>query len=248
MRHGVELFWQAGIDRHGDVVAVSDMQIGSCMPLVGDIPHYQGVIKLRASSRKFCLILKVAGLTSSHRQTLERYGGGFQVCRLVGSRFFASDSSPAPRRSCPPLPFYSFRPISISMDYHPAFRTSIDAGRKRDLVSMAAPRAILRRVRWIYFDHFSSSLFRFEDQDHYELSPTSVTDAFRQMMVPHHSLDVQIFYFDALVLRNQLSCFFEMKISPLSFHLQMLLRQPAYRFLSPFAPLDSTRDSTLRLL
>src|SRR5215510_9980714 len=104
---------------------------------------------------------------------------------------------------------------------------------------MAASRAILRRVRWIHFDHLSSSLFRFEDQDHYELRPSRVTDALRQMMVPHHSLDVQIFYFDALVLRYQLSCFFEMEISPLSFHLQMLLRQPAYGFLSPFAPLDS---------
>jgi hypothetical protein len=64
----------------------------------------------------------------------------------------------------------------------------------------------------------------------------------------HHSLDVQIFYFDALVLLDQLSSFFEMKISPLSFHLQMLLRQPDYGFLSPFASLDSPRDSTLRLL
>src|SRR5262249_16709985 len=36
------------------------------------------------------------------------YGGGFQVCRLVGSRFFASDSSPAPLRACPALLFYSF--------------------------------------------------------------------------------------------------------------------------------------------
>jgi hypothetical protein len=82
-------------------------------------------------------------LTSSHRQTPTRYGGGFQVCRLVGSRFFASDSSPAPLRSCPPLLFYSFRAISITMDHQPALRTTIDPRRQRDLVSMAASRAIL---------------------------------------------------------------------------------------------------------
>src|SRR5262245_2301022 len=46
-------------------------------------------------------------LTSSRRQTLSRYGGGFQVGRLVGSRFFAGDSSPNPRRNCP-APFVLF--------------------------------------------------------------------------------------------------------------------------------------------
>jgi hypothetical protein len=82
-------------------------------------------------------------LTSSRRQTLPRYGGGFQVCRLVGSRFFASESSPAPLRACPALLFYSFRAISISMDHQPAFRAFIDPRRQRDSVSMATSRAIL---------------------------------------------------------------------------------------------------------
>jgi hypothetical protein len=44
-----------------------------------------------------------ASLTSSRRQTPARYGGGFQVCRLVGSRFIASESSLAPLRACPAL-------------------------------------------------------------------------------------------------------------------------------------------------
>jgi hypothetical protein len=178
-------------------------------------------------------------LTSSRRQTLARYGGGFQVCRLVGSRFFASESSPAPLRACPALLFYSFRSIPISMDHQPAFRALIDPRRQPDLVSMAASRAFLRRIRRIHFDHFSPSLFRFEEQDHYELAPARVTDALGQMMVPDHSPDGQIFDFDALVLIDQLSRFFEMKIASLPFHLQMLLRQPLNRFLSPFASLDS---------
>src|SRR5215468_3811448 len=85
----------------------------------------------------------LVNLTSSRRQTLPRYGGGFQVCRLVGSRFFASDSSPAPLRGCPPLLFYSFRAISISMYHQVTFRAAIDSRRQRDTVSMAASRAIL---------------------------------------------------------------------------------------------------------
>ena len=36
------------------------------------------------------------------------------------------------------------------------------------------------------------------------------------MMVPDHSLDVQIFDFDALVLSDQLSRFFEMKVAKFS--------------------------------
>jgi hypothetical protein len=125
------------------------------------------------------------------------------------------------------------------MDHQPAFRAAIDPHRQRDTVSMAASRAFLRRVRRIHFDHRSSSLFRFEDHDHYELRPARVTDAFHQMMVPDHSLDIQIFDFDALVLSDQFSRFLEMKISSLTFHLQMLLRQHRRRFLSPFASLDS---------
>jgi hypothetical protein len=58
-------------------------------------------------------------------------------------------------------------------------------------------------------------------------------------MVFDHSPDVQILDFDALVLIDQLSRLFEMKIAPLPFHLQMLLPKPPNRFLSSFAPLDS---------
>ena len=80
------------------------------------------------------------------------------------------------------------------------------------------------------------------------MTPARVTDALRQAMVFDHSPDVQILDFDALVLIDQLSRFLEMKIAPLPFHFQMLLRQPTNRFLSTFAPLDSARYSTLRLL
>jgi hypothetical protein len=88
-------------------------------------------------------------------------------------------------------------------------------------------------------DFTSQSLFRFEGQDHYEIAPACVIDALRQMTVLDHSPDVQFFDFDALVLSDQLSRFFVVKIAPLSFHLQMFLRQHPDRFLSPFAPLDS---------
>ena len=58
-------------------------------------------------------------------------------------------------------------------------------------------------------------------------------------MVPDHSLNVQIFDFDALVPIDRFARLFEMKIASLPFDLQMLLRQQANRLLSPFAPLDS---------
>jgi len=58
-------------------------------------------------------------------------------------------------------------------------------------------------------------------------------------MILDHPTDVQIFDFDALVLIDQLSRLFEMKIASLSLDLQMLLRQQSNRLLSPFATLDS---------
>jgi hypothetical protein len=66
---------------------------------------------------------------------------------------------------------------------------------KPDPVSMATSGAILWRVRWIHFDHFSPSFFRFEDDDLDELSPSRVTDALGQVVVLDHPLDVQIFDF-----------------------------------------------------
>src|SRR5215467_14971258 len=54
------------------------------------------------------------------------------------------------------------------MYHQPASRATIDSRRQSDTVSMAASRAILRRVRWIHFDHCSTSFFRFEDHDHLE--------------------------------------------------------------------------------
>jgi hypothetical protein len=113
---------------------------------------------------------------------------------------------------------------------------------------MATARAILRRIRWIHFDHRSTSLFRFVDDDHYELPPSGVTDALGQVMVLDHPPDVQIFDFDALVLIDQLSRLFEMKIASLPFDLQMLLLKQSNRLLSPFASLDSARNPPLSLL
>ena len=119
---------------------------------------------------------------------------------------------------------------------------------KPDPVSMATSGAILWRVRWIHFDHFSPSFFRFEDDDLDELSPSRVTDALGQVMVLDHPLDVQIFDFHALVLIDQLSRLFDMKVAPLPLHFQMFLPQQSPRFLSQFAPFDSTRNSPLSLL
>src|SRR5262245_51547412 len=80
---------------------------------------------------------KSNNLTSSRRQTLPRYGGGFQVGRLVGSRFSASDTSLAPRRDCPPLLFDSFRAVAVSVYDQTASRAMTDPRRKRNLIPMA---------------------------------------------------------------------------------------------------------------
>src|SRR5262245_15558330 len=98
---------------------------------------------LNCGLRSACSATWIPTLTSSRRQTLSRYGGGFQVCRPVGSRFFTGDSSPAPRRDCPPLLFDPFRPVAVSVDDQAALRAAIDPRRKRDTVPVAAARAIL---------------------------------------------------------------------------------------------------------
>jgi len=58
------------------------------------------------------------------------------------------------------------------------------------------------------------------------------------MMVFDHPLDIQIFDLDALVLQDQFSRLFEMKVASLPSDLQMFLRQQANRFLSSSASFD----------
>src|SRR5947209_4864592 len=86
-----------------------------------------------------------------------RYGGGFQVCRLVGSRFFASESSPAPLRACPALLFYSFRAISITMDHQDV---AIATHKKIDLVFHTQVFKLKRDMQKRSPDSASSSALR----------------------------------------------------------------------------------------
>ena len=72
----------------------------------------------------------------------------------------------------------------------------IHALTQRHLLPMSTPATGLRRVRRVDLDHPSASFFRFAGQVREKGRPCCVTDTFRQAMMVHHPIDMQIFYTD----------------------------------------------------
>jgi len=69
--------------------------------------------------------------------------GGLQLRPSGGSRLIEGSLLPSPRRDCPPLLFDLFRGVAVAMNDLIAIRATIDSSCKRNLISMAATRAIL---------------------------------------------------------------------------------------------------------
>lgn len=63
---------------------------------------------------------------------------------------------------------------------------------QRFLNQFAACTAFLRGVSGIDSYHCMSSVFSFGTQDVYELTPTSIINAFREMVIVDHVVDLQI--------------------------------------------------------
>src|SRR5262245_14009370 len=105
---------------------------------------------------------------------------------------------------------------------------------------------ILRRERRDHFYQFSSLSLGFAFEDHDELAPARITDAFPQVMVLDHHFDIQVFHNYHPELINQSPRRFVMKVSALPFDFQMLPGQQQDCLLTPLTASLTSRDLALR--
>ena len=81
----------------------------------------------------------------------------------------------------------------------------VDTLTERHLLPMSTSATGLRRIGRVDFDEHSASFFRFAGELPKELRPCRITDAFRQTVIVHHAIHVQIFHADHAVAINNLA-------------------------------------------
>src|SRR5919198_4620764 len=133
----------------------------------------------------------------------------------------------------------------ITMRDKSTIHTHVLSGGESLAHTMAALRAILRRVGRIHFDYLTASFFRFVRQDRGELTPSCVADALGEMMVLNHSSHVQIFNCDRVKLLNEIERRLVVKVRALALNLLMLLRQQPDRFSPSLRSFLAARDPAL---
>ena len=95
--------------------------------------------------------------------------------------------------------------------------------------SCATRAALLRGECCRNFPHSSASLCRFAFKYRKESSPTSIRDAFGQVMIFHHAANVQLFHRDVIKLADELQTCLVREVQPLPFDFQVLFCQQARR-------------------
>jgi len=95
--------------------------------------------------------------------------------------------------------------------------------RKRLLDDLPTPRACLRGVAGVHSDDLMSSTLSLGSENIEERAPGGVHDAFCEMMVFHHPIEVQVLDGNMLILFSILFGDLEMKVPPLALDLEMRL-------------------------
>lgn len=150
-----------------------------------------------------------------------------------------------PRSTCPALLNVNGG-IMVTMRNKTAVDTTVLSGCQRLAHATAALGAILRRIGRIHLDHFTASIRSFACEDHGELIPARVTDAFGEMVIADHPADVQIFDGDVVVTANQVERRLVVKVGALPFDVQVRFRQNVDGLAAPVASFVlSARNSTL---
>src|SRR2546428_3116103 len=96
--------------------------------------------------------------------------------------------------------------------------------------SVAALRAVLRRVGWIHLDYHTAGAFSLARKDQDELTPSRVTDALGETVILHHPFNVQIFDGDRVEFAHDLERRLVVKIRALARDLSMFFPKQIDRF------------------
>ena len=95
--------------------------------------------------------------------------------------------------------------------------------RKRLLDHLTTPIAFLRGVAGVHADHLMSSTLSLNFKDIEERAPGGVHDAFCEMVVFDHAIDIQLLDGEMMIVLSILPSYLIMKITPLALDLEMSL-------------------------
>ena len=102
-------------------------------------------------------------------------------------------------------------------------RTDMGTHRKRLLDNLTTPIAFLRGVAGVHADHLMSSTLSLNFKDIEERAPGGVHDAFCEMVVFDHAIDIQLLDGEMMIVLSILPSYLIMKITPLALDLEMSL-------------------------
>jgi hypothetical protein len=111
-----------------------------------------------------------------------------------------------------------------------------------DLTAIAA---LLASVVSRHSDNLRTSTLSLELKDTQELCPSCVINAFTQVMVLDHTLNVQVFHHDGTIAVDISFGNVEMEVTSLPFYLQVRLGNVASGFCTALAALLTTAPGTL---
>ena len=153
-----------------------------------------------------------------------------------------------------PGPLYILGGVVVSVEARSAVWTGVPADGQALLHHNAAARTRLAGVGRIDRHHSLPGACCLGSEDGEVYPPTSITDAFGEVMVLHHSGDLQVFMIDRVVPLNQLERRFMLKRGALPLHLQMCFGEQLHCLATAVTALLAARhfalccfEATLRL-
>lgn len=126
------------------------------------------------------------------------------------------------RKPCPGLKNI-LSGIHVTISDIAARRTDMGTNRQGFLDHLTALETFLRREAWVHSHNLMSSISSFGRKESEELSPSSITNRFGEMMVLDHSGDLQVLHGDTLIGLCIRFGNFEMEITALTGNLEMRL-------------------------
>src|SRR6266496_3275228 len=102
------------------------------------------------------------------------------------------------RRPCPGLKNI-LSGIHVTISDIAARRTDMGTNRQGFLDNLTALETFLRSEAWVHSNNLMSSISSFGRKDSEELSPSSITKRFGEMMVLYHIGDLQVLHGDTLI-------------------------------------------------
>src|SRR6266566_719275 len=135
--------------------------------------------------------------------------------------------------------------VDISILNVATARADMRTDAQRLLDNLPTPIAFLRGVAGVHSDHLMSSTLSLGSEDVEECTPGGVYDAFCQMVIFDHAIDIEVLDGNMMVLFGVLFSDLVVKITSLSLDLEVRLCRTLGGFSTPFRPLLPTSNCAL---